>query len=83
MHRTDKIRRSFVEGTQRGYAVGVVTPRGRIVLSYIHDDGTTKGIDAAYSAASATATSINRGRFVGSRDGFVFVVRGRTLTTSR
>lgn len=58
-------RAPFVEGTQRGYAVGLVLRTGkRVDLAYYHDDGTTKGIDESYRLASGAAESIKRGKFV-------------------
>lgn len=54
--------RVFVEGTQRGYAVGIKrTVKGREVIvkeSYFHDDGTTAGIDRAYREASQFAAGL-------------------------
>jgi hypothetical protein len=56
--------RVFVEGTQRGFAVGIKRKLrgGREVIvkeEYHHDDGTTASIDRAYKAASLAAASLN------------------------
>jgi hypothetical protein len=50
--------RVFVEGTQRGYAVG--TRRGEEVIKekHFHDGGTSKGIDEAYKSASEFADAL-------------------------
>ena len=50
--------RVFMEGTQRGYAVGTRDARGLIREEYFHDDGTVKGIALAYKRASAAVASI-------------------------
>lgn len=55
--------RVFVEGTQRGFAVGIKRTQrdgSEIIVKeeYHHDDGTTAGIDRAYKAASRAAASL-------------------------
>ncbi len=50
--------RVFVEGTQRGYAVGTRDAKGTIREEYFRDNGTTESINRAYREASSAATSI-------------------------
>lgn len=87
---TKQIVRSFLEATQRGFTVGVVVKGGeRIFLSFIHTKphtdkhGLTKGIDKAYESAKALATSVDRGRYVGSLDGVKYQVNGKKLKVTR
>lgn len=51
--------RVFVEGTQRGYAVGTRDKKGTIREEYFHDNGTDASIDSAYRRASQAAASIS------------------------
>jgi len=56
--------RSFVEGTQRGYASGLrrVRPDGKdggTLIEYHHrDGGTSAGMDKAYAEASRSASTL-------------------------
>lgn len=83
--KTFKIRRVFVEGTQRGFVVGIVDSTGKRGDLKSFPCGTSSAsIDEAYRAASLTATSIEKhGRWVGSRKGWSLHVRGKTLTATR
>ena len=68
------IGKAHIEATQRGYVVWVKTDkRAKAQLTDATDD---------YSAAVATANSIDRGRWVARRKNGSLHVRGRTLTAS-
>jgi len=73
--------RIFLEGTQRGYAVGIRKvladgSDGRTIYEEYHrDNGTTASIDAAYDAASRAAASLeytwkHRPNLIRRREGF-------------
>ena len=80
--------RVYVEGTQRGYAVGVETrsAQGTVRRQWSHyrDDGTTAGIDRAYKDASQAAASISgslacaKGRKLLRREGLIPDLRRRS-----
>jgi len=50
--------RVFVEGTQRGYAVGTRRAGRTIREVHFRDDGTSAGIDRAYREASSFAAGL-------------------------
>jgi len=54
--------RVFVEGTQRGYAVGIkrTTKNGEFIVkeNYFHHDSSSVGIDRAYREASRFAAGL-------------------------
>lgn len=66
------IGKAYIEGTQRGYVVWVRTDkRVKAQLTDATED---------YAVACAIVTSIDRGRWVGSRKGAILRVYKRTLT---
>lgn len=85
--KTYKITHVGVEGTQKGYAVYIDTPDGRKDVAYYHPkSGKGRDIDTAYNAASCTADSIKRGRWLGGPDRSRKIrgirVKGRTATVT-
>jgi hypothetical protein len=72
-----------IEATQRGYIVTVNCNGKRVDISNHHDDGTSKGIDKAYSNACSVVESVKRGKLTFSRKGFSCNLNGRKLTCTR
>tara|TARA_R110000823_G_scaffold10059_10_gene34864 strand:+ start:816 stop:1052 length:237 start_codon:yes stop_codon:yes gene_type:complete len=65
---------AHIEGTQRGFVVWVKTDkRAKAQLTDANED---------FAAASATAASIDKGRWVAQRKGGIFNVHGRKMTVS-
>jgi len=79
--RTYQIKRSFMEGGQRGHIVGIVTTDGKkIDLVVFHDKG---GADAAYDKADKAEKAIRKGNFTNEYNNYKFVVKGKTLTATK
>lgn len=68
---------AWIEGTQRGYAVGIrTTTKKRIQLAHYYDNGTNIQIDKAYHQACNLADIINDRIDYCSND---FMISGRVL----
>ena len=79
MTKTYKIKRAFVEGTQRGYVMGVYLSSGKKVdLSYYSDS------EQGYRECSTAASSVQKfGQWLGRDRGFLFSVKGKTLNAEK